>query len=684
MQLPPEDTVELPAGIIKAIPPEKAHEQGVYELQSYQVNVALADGKLTVGQANAYQKYIADEFHRKTGKTLQDAIRERMSPLQLLQDELLLEQNDKQLGLLEDGILGVRGLPPEKKTRWLELIARTRRLQDEARRSAFALWVYACRDQEGGKVFKPAKIHRQMFESWKSSTNTLTMAPPGHGKSTAFRALKAWRLGKDITRRSLCLHDTDDKARKEIKLLRAILTSRPYMAVFPEVRVMGRLDDAEDSSKRFTVFRPNDQSREPSFEAASAMSNTQGNGYDDIYVDDIVKPDCAIYSTVRDDVNFKWKTEHSQRLRDPARSRVHIVATPWHEDDVYGQIEKDHAAGLISDWEITKNPILTDNDGKPIPIWPERFGVKFLTEMRAKLSASQWSRLYELKANPDSDRLIHHVAYYPVEQGAEWDRQLHPAVAARYRKRAKQIAEGEIWLSIDPSATTGKNSSHDGIVVFSMTAQGYAYVQEVHYLPGDPAKRLEWIVEKITTQRIDYILVEAQGGMKGQVELWRHFIYEKLAAMKVEWPGSYLTCKPVSKHSGQLVGKRKRLNDVAGLIENGWVKFPARLSFKPGIQQWVPNIPLNESIELAVRQLVNFPQGASDIVDAITQWMRHESIAPRLHPETRDKNAPAQSQLFGFALAQQTAMKGAKKALTEEPQDFGDDYEWQELAHLCA
>ena len=413
---------------------------------------------------------------------------------------------------------------------------------------------------------------------------------------------------------------------------------------------MGRNDDgSEDSRRRFTVTRPNRFSREPTLEAAAILSNIQGNGYDKIYADDICKPEVAHQPAVRQQVNFKWKNEVEQRLRNPATSEKVMICTPWHEDDTHSQIKKQIQAGIRTGWRVESFSVRISDSNEPVSLWPARYTADYYKSQQARLSRQDYARLYEMRCMPDEARVVSRLHFYPSDRDDPlWDI-LSGELREAYEQRLETIRNAEQWLSIDPSATSGKFSTETAVNHSAITAQGVGYLVDCWFFPGNPVLMQKWIVCAImgrivyedealegyplpATKTIHRVLIEAQSGMKGQVVLWREFIIRELKEKGFRWNG-YIEDMGTRGRSGmgQNVGKRIRLTNCAGYLENGLYRLPGRMEHNKNLNQIRFVCSSNERVKKLVGQILNFPSGLTDGVDTVTQFLIWNEA--RLHRE---------------------------------------------------
>lgn len=359
------------------------------------------------------------DYEDTTGEPLAQARRRDMPALERLASESLLEQSEQELDQIEEALKNAVMVDVKKKFRWLDLIRRTREAQAMASTSAIAFWVYVGRDQETGAVFQMGDVHRKYFQVWNSpESNNIIMAPPGHAKTSSLRGQILWWIKEDPNQRILVLFDEKGKGKKEGPVLKQYIRSRRFQAIAPGVRIVSRVNGTRisESNQQFSVSRDN-ISREPTVELGGIGGMVNGNGYDRIILDDPCPPDVANQATVRDQINFTFENVVEKRLRNPAKSHINIICTPWHTDDLAGHIMGQIRSGRRSGWRVAVDEfrINDDADGRPISIWPQRFSSAFYASERNKMQRATYDRLFRLICSPDDEKIVKAVSYYPSD-----------------------------------------------------------------------------------------------------------------------------------------------------------------------------------------------------------------------------------------------------------------------------
>lgn len=685
-----EPSTEGPA--IPLIPDNRGADPTAYAETSTALVNAMLNRQLPALEVQRQLKIIGNACEECTGLNLKEAGRERLDPL--IRFDGLMEAGEGELRKLQRAVKRIDNvrISMRKKKRWLEVIDETIALQRECRGDHAKAWTYIGRDSETGKIFKMDKVHLSYFDVWADTTcrNSLVMAPPGHAKTTSMRGEICCEIGDDPRLRCLLLADAKAKASKDVMLLKVILRSPRYRAIYPDVRVLGRSDGAKDTSMQFTVARVNTLSREPTIEGAAISSMINGNGYDRIFADDVSSPDCKHHPAVRRDTQVRWTGVVEERLRDPTNARIRMICTPWHEEDVAGIIMRDVERGHLSDWLVAVDQfrIKDDSTGNPISIW-DRFSVAHYTERRARLGRD-YDLNYRLVARRKQDRVVTRVHYYHSEQNnmtTDRDRELHDA-----------LSQGERWLSIDPAATGGQASSDNGIIEAVLTANGYAFITDCELQHAGPVWMQNWIINRIyyATPRFAGIQIEAQGGIKGQVSLWVDHIEQALKEGQIpdlvggEWVVTQQA--PYTQHLsvvttgtrmggvGQAVGKRQRLAESAAYLESGMVRFAGqRQKTRHGsaLRMWYRAVP-SSAIEELITHILDFDgAGRLDGVDAVTQWVIYNSdriVNPNLPAQAATEPAKPKGR-FGDEMAayiREVEQEYLEKHYRQQEADFCD------------
>lgn len=605
-----------------AIPPDRISEPQAYAEVAGKILNRMLSGHISALDAQRMRKEIQDMCMEVTGQSLAEGSKEAMDPIRKLRS--IMETDEIELRKLQDAIRRIDNLREDEgiKKKWIGLIDEVIDLQRECKADAAKGVVYFLPDQENGDVLRLEGFHVWFFEVWrdKSKQHSLIEAPPRHGKTTLMRGLTCFEIGEDPKRRCLILKDSSEKAGKEALAIKSIIRSPRFKALFPGLRVLRRSSEAssEDSSRRFTVTRPNWASREPTIEAAGIQSNINGNSYDYIYADDICGLESRQYGTVRASTNETWVAVVENRLPNPSRARIRMICTPWHEEDTAGLISKSVTRGYMTSWrvEIDRFAIQEDASGRPIPLWPERFGTDYLLDKKMR-QGELYNCTHRLKPRMQSQVIVRKCHYYPSVR-TEYTTDNDLAIM-------EALASCERWLSIDPSGSGNKTSCLHGVVEFAFTPSDYLFVTDVWFHLMSAPALLEWLITTLVSTPTEYtgVVIEAQGGMRGQVDLWAdQLTSEKLAQHGYHKP--LIIQKPGTTFgSGQHKGKTIRHREAAPYYNNGIVRFAGqRVGKKSGTEGTYMTAVPNSAMSRLTRIIESFDgTNDADAVDACNQFV---------------------------------------------------------------
>ena len=574
--------------------------------------------------------------------------------LERLADDGFLAQQDFQLDACEAAIDSAEGLSREKKRALIQRGERTRGLQKRAKANSIAAWAYIGQDDETGAFFKFAPVHRRIWAAFNSGKRgVLVMVHPGVGKSVLLRGYMLMSIVEDPTRRFLLVFGTKDKASATVRVLRDYIRSPRFRALFPHIRILGRMDGATSDKYGFSVNRPNWNARDATVKAASPDTPSQGDSIDTLIFDDYCTEDVAHQETERKNLNFKFFNVFLKRLRKRARAKARGAGTPWHEQDTLGRIEERVNSGQWPEWTVCKLAVQDDPaTGKAIAeLWPEEFTTERY-EAEKSDPETNYGLLFRLDAQRSRKKLVSRVWYYPSNpQNPAW-RTYTPEQVETYTKLLDGIEKrGEHWLSIDPSGTSAKHSTETAVSHIVLSPLGPAYVRDCWFSGGDAVGLKEFVLRKIAgpelfdmrysrpeeddalrdrkfalakaqtraTGNIHYVLIEEQGSQKAGADLFRHDLHEDLRRMGIEWGGGVLGFVTQGPRGGQQIGKLDRLSWTAGRIQGAAIKFRGHVYWDVRDRRRKFAAATDDLTRL-VSQILE-PVGLLDGLDTITQFL---------------------------------------------------------------
>jgi len=267
-------------------------------------------------------------------------------------------------------------------------------------------------------VFKDARHHRAIALALEKVSKgkikrLIVTLPPRHGKSEMVsRRFIPWLMGKDPYKSIIFATYNEDFGQDFGSDCRAIMSMPQFSQVFP----------------KFT-FRQGGASKSRIQTDNGGMAvfvgrggSITGRGGDVLIVDDPIKDSVeAMSPTLRENL-WSWFTQVFMTRLMTERSKVVLVTTRWHEDDLVGRLTDPSNPHFTeeecSKWKIINLPAFAgDND--PLKrkegevLWPERFNKDFL-EAQRNLDPRGFSALYQQQPSPEDGDLFQrdNVQYY--------------------------------------------------------------------------------------------------------------------------------------------------------------------------------------------------------------------------------------------------------------------------------
>ena len=228
------------------------------------------------------------------------------------------------------------------------------------------------------------------------TTRLILELPPRHGKSElATIKFPAWVLGKYPNLKFIVSSYSADLATEFGANTRDVMNSEEYQAIFNT-----RLKEDTKAKGNWKT------DKKGGYTATGVGGSITGKGFNIGIVDDPFKNrDEADSQVIRDKV-WKWWLSTFYTRQEGAGAII-IICTRWHLDDLVGRLEKqqkeNEEAGkeYFDKWEKITFPALAETDegfrktGEPL--WPEKFDMPQLLNIKNNLGPYEWSALYQQK-----------------------------------------------------------------------------------------------------------------------------------------------------------------------------------------------------------------------------------------------------------------------------------------------
>lgn len=207
--------------------------------------------------------------------------------------------------------------------------------------------------------------------------------PPRHLKSTvASMILPAWILGRDPTKRIVCVSYSNDLAQSFSHKCRSLMQDPFYRACFPAMQ----FDPKKNAVAEF-------HTTQKGFRLATSMQGTMtGKGGDIVILDDPMKAQDTHSQTARDAVFETYQNTIATRLDDPKTGAIIVVCQRLHEDDLLGRLKQ------TGNWEVLSLPAIALEDQtvalgdgmeykrkRGVPLDTDRIGLDEYAKIRSEI-----------------------------------------------------------------------------------------------------------------------------------------------------------------------------------------------------------------------------------------------------------------------------------------------------------
>jgi predicted phage terminase large subunit-like protein len=236
-------------------------------------------------------------------------------------------------------------------------------------------------------------------------TRLIINMPPRSLKSiSASVAFPAFLLGRDPSRRIICVSYSAELAKKHSNDFRAVLEAPWYRSVFPSAQIGPYKNSETEIELTARGFRL----------ATSVGGTLTGRGGDIIVIDDPLKPDDAISEIRRTAANQWFTNTLLSRLDDKRAGAIVIVMQRVHMDDLTGFV-----TSQSDEWEILNLPAIAELD-EVIPISdtevhrrrvgealsPVREPIAVLENLKLQLGSDAFSAQYQQMPVPPGGAMI--------------------------------------------------------------------------------------------------------------------------------------------------------------------------------------------------------------------------------------------------------------------------------------
>jgi predicted phage terminase large subunit-like protein len=271
--------------------------------------------------------------------------------------------------------------------------------------------------------YRPAPHHHRIAEVLEAvergeKRRVMIFMPPRHGKSElASRRFPAYFIGRNPDRSIIAASYNSDLASDFGREVRNIVGSKAYADLF-------NVHLAEDSSARDRWHTE----KGGMYSAAGVGTATTGRGAHVFLIDDPVKDRESADSEIIRERTYRWYTstaytrlesdiDNSELLEDDwlwrdlqndieagratkLEGAIVLIQTRWHDDDLAGRLLLEQQRGG-DQWEILELPAIREEGDTRLALWPGKYPLRRLDEIRMAIGERDWSALYQQRPAPD-------------------------------------------------------------------------------------------------------------------------------------------------------------------------------------------------------------------------------------------------------------------------------------------
>ena len=347
------------------------------------------------------------------------------------------------------------------------------------------------------KLIHPDRVLGQVHEelnNWctrqEAKTHQLILLPRDHQKSAMAAYRVVWEITKNPAIRVLYLSATSNLAKKQLKLIKDILTCDKYRFYWPEMVTQEEMKREKWTETEISVDHPRRKKeyvRDPTVFIAGLTTTITGLHCDIIVQDDVVVDDNAYSNDGRE----KVRTQASYLASIAGtEGRVWVYGTRYHPKDLYNDYLNqvvtlyDEDTGDIIDsynlFEIFERQVESRGDGTGEFIWPRSqrkdgkwfgFDQKILAQKKAQYfdNSKFRSQYYNDPSDTDSSLIkSEHFQYYN-KNGMDQD-------SGYWYYRDNRL---NVFAAIDFAYTTNAKSDYTAIVVVGVDANHNYYVLDI-------------------------------------------------------------------------------------------------------------------------------------------------------------------------------------------------------------
>ena len=232
--------------------------------------------------------------------------------------------------------------------------------------------------------FNQGVLHKRLHDHLSSHDNCYIELPRGHGKTSQMVSRCAWEIGRNPNVRIKYIQQSDRDASKTTALIKNIIESPKYQAVFPHIEPVKDFWGNTDFKVKCDTWQ-----RDSTMEAKGIFGRAGGRA-DILIADDVCDLRNAIQQpSLRNQVKEFWANNWLP-MRDftsGKKPKTWKIGTCYHVDDITADWRHQHK----DDEALLRTPV----DGFASP-WPEEITSERMESIREEVGPVAYGRAYEL------------------------------------------------------------------------------------------------------------------------------------------------------------------------------------------------------------------------------------------------------------------------------------------------
>lgn len=339
--------------------------------------------------------------------------------------------------------------------------------------------------------FNQGNLHKRLHGHLSTFDNCYIELPRGHGKTSQMVARCAWEIGRDPSIRIKYIQQSDKDASKTTALVKSIIESPKYKAVFPHI-----VPDRDYWGRQDFKVQCDTQQRDSTMEAKGIFGRAGGRS-DLLIADDV----CDLRNSVqqpslREQVKEFWSNNWLP-MRDftSGRSpRTWKIGTCYHIDDITADWRHQHE----SDDSLLRVPVQEFKSP-----WKEELSEDRLKEIREEVGPIAYGRAFELEPISSEmviysgDWIINSLYDPAVEHGGE-------TIAAFDFAFSEKRVDGDPDYSV--------------CIIASLDGSNHLYLQDIIRIRSTFPEFTRRAIELCDRHGVSRGIGEANGPQKGLVQ----------------------------------------------------------------------------------------------------------------------------------------------------------------------